>query len=101
EYEPPSNIKRLSERWKVEIPKYYRGVGCRKCRNTGYIGRIAIHEMFLPNETVLDAITEGVTIKKLRKMAIDNGMLPLHLDGVEKVKAGITTMEEILRVNSA
>ncbi len=100
EYEPPSNIKRLSERWKVEIPKYYRGVGCRKCRNTGYIGRIAIHEMFLPNETVLDAITEGVTIKKLRKMAIDNGMLPLHLDGVEKVKAGITTMEEILRVNS-
>jgi type II secretory ATPase GspE/PulE/Tfp pilus assembly ATPase PilB-like protein len=84
----------------VEIPKYYRGLGCRKCRNTGYIGRIAIHEMFLPNEMILDAITEGVTIKKLRKMAIENGMVPLYLDGVEKIKAGITTIEEILRVSN-
>ncbi|MBW8035522.1 MAG: type II/IV secretion system protein [Planctomycetes bacterium] len=100
EYEPASNIKRLAERWKVEVPKYYRGVGCRKCRNTGYIGRIAMHEMLLPNETVLDAITEGVTMKKLRKMAITSGMVPLHLDGVEKVKAGITTMEEVLRVSN-
>jgi len=100
EYEPASNIKRLADRWKVEIPKYYHGLGCRKCRNSGYNGRIAIHEMFIPNETILDAITEGITIKNLRKMAIDNGMLPLYLDGVEKIKAGITTMEEILRVNN-
>jgi type IV pilus assembly protein PilB len=100
EYDPPSNIRCLPERWEIEIPKYYRGLGCRKCRNTGYIGRIAIHEMFIPNETILDAITEGVTVKGLRTMAIENGMLPLYLDGVEKVKAGITTMEEILRISN-
>jgi type IV pilus assembly protein PilB len=100
EYDPPSNIRHLSERWDIDVPKYYRGLGCRKCRNTGYIGRIAIHEMFVPSEAILDAITEGVTVKKLHTMAIENGMLPLHLDGVEKVKAGITTMDEILRISN-
>jgi type II secretory ATPase GspE/PulE/Tfp pilus assembly ATPase PilB-like protein len=84
--------------WSGKEPSFYRGLGCKKCRNTGYIGRIAIHEMFVPDDKILDMITEDIPLKRLRAEAIKNGMVPLHLDGVEKVAAGITTVDEILRV---
>lgn len=100
EYHPPGNLRKIVEKWDIEIPTYYRGLGCRKCRNTGYIGRIAIHELFVPNEEILDLIATEGSIKDIRQGAYSNGMLPLHYDGLEKVKAGITTLEEILRVTN-
>jgi len=98
EYEPSHSIRRTVQEWSGKEPTFYRGLGCKKCRNTGYIGRIAIHEMFVPDDRILDLITEGIPLKKLRIEAIKNGMAPLHLDGIEKVAAGITTIDEILRV---
>jgi type II secretory ATPase GspE/PulE/Tfp pilus assembly ATPase PilB-like protein len=71
-----------------------------KCRNTGYLGRIAIHELFVPDENVLDMITQGVSLKALQLAARDIGMAPMHIDGIEKIKAGITTIDEILRVTN-
>ena len=47
---------------------------------------------------VLDMITQNIPLKQLRTVAVENGMVPLHIDGVQKVKAGITTIDEILRV---
>jgi type IV pilus assembly protein PilB len=99
-YEPPTGIKKTVEKWVGKIPKFYRGMGCKKCRNTGYLGRIAIHELFVPDENILDMITQGITLKALRAAAAKNGMVPLHVDGIEKVKAGITTIDEILRVTN-
>jgi type II secretory ATPase GspE/PulE/Tfp pilus assembly ATPase PilB-like protein len=75
-------------------------MGCRKCRNTGYLGRIAIHELFIPTEEILDQIAQNITLKQLRAAALANKMIPLHIDGVQKVAAGITTIDEILRVTS-
>ncbi len=99
EYEPTSSIRKTVRNWSEgEDIKFYRGLGCKKCRNTGYVGRIAIHEMFAPDDRMLDMVTEGIPLKALRNAAIENGMIPLHLDGIEKVKAGITTIDEILRV---
>jgi type IV pilus assembly protein PilB len=98
--EVSTSIRNAVEKWAGPIPSFYRGIGCRKCRNTGYLGRIAIHELFVPDEEVLDMITQNATLKDLRKTAIEKGMVPLHMDGVEKVKAGITTIDEILRVTS-
>ncbi|AQT68911.1 Type II traffic warden ATPase [Anaerohalosphaera lusitana] len=100
EYDAPSNIRKVLDRWGVEDQRFYRGVGCRKCRNTGYVGRIAVHELFAPKAEILDRVTQGITLKELRKLAVEQGMVPLHLDGVEKVKAGITTIDEILRVTN-
>jgi type IV pilus assembly protein PilB len=100
QYEPNHGIRRTVKEWTGEDITFYRGIGCKKCRNTGYIGRIAIHEMFVPDDKILDMITEHVPLKQLRAAAIENGMEPLHLDGIEKVKAGITTIDEILRVAS-
>ncbi len=100
QYQVPANIRKVVEKWNVEIPAFYRGLGCRKCRNTGYIGRIAIHEMFVPDEEILDMIATEKSVKDIREAALANGMVPLHFDGIEKVKAGITTLGEILRVTN-
>ena len=97
EYEPPASIRKVVEKSGIETPEFYRGVGCKKCRNTGHVGRIAIHELFVPNEEILEMINEHQSLKKLRAKAITNGMVCLQSDGIEKVKAGIISIEEVLR----
>lgn len=97
QYEPPHSIRKTIEKWTGTTPVFYRGIGCKKCRNTGYSGRIAIHELFVPDDRVLDMITQSVPLKSLYAAAVENGMVPLHLDGIQKVAAGITTIDEILR----
>lgn len=97
-YEPSHSIRRTVTQWAGEEFDFFRGMGCKKCRNSGYIGRIAIHELFIPDDKILDMITQDVPLKKLRLAAVENGMAPLHIDGIQKVKAGITTIDEILRV---
>ena len=97
EYEPPVSIRKSVENTGGEIPKFYRGVGCKRCRNTGYAGRIAIHELFVPDDEVMELINDHVSTKKLRSKALEKGMVPLYADGIEKVKAGIVSIEEVLR----
>jgi type IV pilus assembly protein PilB len=97
EYEPASSIKRAVENLCGKVERFYRGVGCKKCRNTGYAGRIAIHELFVPDEEIKDMINSRTTLKKLRTKALQKGMVPLQLDGIEKAKAGIISIEEVLR----
>ena len=53
--------------------------------------------MFVPDDKILDMITQSIPLKTLRTAAVENGMVPLHLDGLQKVAAGITTIDEILR----
>jgi len=101
EYEPPPSIRKAVEGLGGEVEKYYRGVGCKKCRNTGFAGRIAIHELFVPDEDIMEMINEGLGLKKLRHKTLENGMVPLVMDGLEKVKAGIVAVEEVLRTTQA
>lgn len=97
EYEPHASLKRFVEKLSDEPITFHRGVGCKKCRNTGCLGRIAIHELFVPNEEVKEMINRECTLKELKDAAIKNGMVPLQLDGLEKVRAGIVAIEEVLR----
>ncbi len=97
EYEPPASIRKTVEAAGGEVAKFYRGVGCRKCRNTGYAGRIAIHELFIPDDEMSEMINERISTKKLRAKALETGMVPLQHDGIEKVRAGIVSIEEVLR----
>jgi len=98
EYEPPLSIRKMVEKLNGEVEKFYRGVGCKKCRNTGHLGRIAVHELFVPAESIMEMIYERASLKKLREKALKNGMIPLVMDGIEKVKAGIVAIEEVLRM---
>ncbi len=94
----PSNIRRLVSGLGFSVTKEYRGIGCRKCRNTGYLGRIALHELFVPDVELLEMISDGCSSKELKTKAIELGMRTLLEDGFEKVEAGITTAEEVIRV---
>lgn len=77
-----------------------RGTGCRECRGTGYKGRCGIFEIFPLSTQLKSMIAEGKTIDELRQVAIREGMTTLREDAWKKIRAGITTYEEALRVTS-
>jgi type IV pilus assembly protein PilB len=99
-YEPVVNIRRAVERVAGEVETFYHGMGCSKCRNSGYSGRIGIYELLVPNEALRDKITIAPSITELRALAISSGMVTLRDDGMAKVKAGITTVEEVFRATA-
>ena len=77
---------------------FYFGKGCSECSNTGYKGRTGIYELMVIDDSLSSLIVSGADRGKLEKQALANGMITLKVDGLEKVKKGITTIEEILRV---
>jgi type IV pilus assembly protein PilB len=99
-YEPVVNIRRAVERVAGEVQTFYHGVGCSKCRNSGFSGRIGIYELLVPNDALRDKITVAPSITELRALAISSGMITLRDDGMAKVKAGITTVEEVFRATA-
>lgn len=77
---------------------FYRGEGCGHCRQTGYSGRIAVHEMLLPDLNVRDAVLKNATTQVLREVSIEStGLVTLFENGIYKAAKGITTIEEVLR----
>jgi type II secretory ATPase GspE/PulE/Tfp pilus assembly ATPase PilB-like protein len=82
------------------IETIYRGEGCPKCRKTGYAGRIGVFELFVPDDELLDAISRGATLQELRRLAEAAGYTTLRSDGLEKVRAGLTTVEELISATS-
>lgn len=75
-----------------------KGKGCKICLDTGFKGRIGIFELMLPNEEIKKLTTGKASSDEIRKAAVNVGMQLLHEDGQRKVKEGITTKEEVLRV---
>lgn len=85
--------------WKVAVPaKIYRPVGCLECRNTGYLGRHGLYEILVLSESVKERITGQCNLQELRRQAMKEGMRTLRLSGAQKVAAGLTTVEEVMRV---
>ncbi|CAN7222422.1 ATPase, T2SS/T4P/T4SS family [Acidovorax sp. LjRoot129] len=76
----------------------YRAVGCSECRQSGYKGRTGIHELLMLDEPVRRAILEGRDANALHSIAAGNGMLSLYEDGLRKVAAGVTSLDELARV---
>ena len=78
---------------------FHKGVGCRRCRNTGFSGRLGVHEVLLVTDDLRDAIVADAAISELRRIANLNGMITLRHDGFRKVREGITTLEEVFRTS--
>lgn len=85
----------------MKIENITRGNGCSSCNMTGYKGRIAIHEILVMNEEMKKVILNDEPISKLRELAVRNKTIFLVDDGLLKVKQGLTTTEEVLRVSIA
>jgi type IV pilus assembly protein PilB len=88
--------------WPLEyLPRpttLWRAVGCRNCGNTGYRGRLAVTEVMPVGEEIEHLTVTRAPASQIRKVAIADGMVPLRVDGLRKAVAGVTTMEEVVRV---
>jgi type II secretion system protein E len=76
----------------------YKGSGCDKCLNTGYFGRTGIYELLTINESLRKLIMQRARIGVIKSVAKEDGMRTLRDDGWEKVKAGLTTIDEVIKV---
>ncbi|HEY1078637.1 MAG TPA: type IV-A pilus assembly ATPase PilB [Bdellovibrio sp.] len=79
--------------------KIFRGRGCSNCNNTGIKGRAAIYELMLMNEKMKEAVLKGASTGQLRYLAREQGMRTLRRSALLKLKAGITTIEEVLNAS--
>jgi type II secretory ATPase GspE/PulE/Tfp pilus assembly ATPase PilB-like protein len=82
----------------IATAKFWRGRGCEECRQLGYQGRMGIYELLILNESLRPLILNRAPASTIAQRAIEFGMRTLRTDGWNKVKAGLTTIEEVLRV---
>jgi type II secretory ATPase GspE/PulE/Tfp pilus assembly ATPase PilB-like protein len=82
----------------ISTAKFWHGVGCEDCRQLGYQGRKGIYELLILNEAMRPLILNHAPATTIAQKAIEHGMRTLRTDGWTKVKAGETTIEEVLRV---
>jgi len=78
----------------------FEAIGCDACMNTGFMGRVAIYEILQVSETLRHAIHDGKGLPSLRRLAKKENVLSLRQDGARHVAAGLTTIEEVLRVST-
>ncbi|MEM6258497.1 MAG: GspE/PulE family protein [Planctomycetota bacterium] len=82
-----------------EITGALKGTGCKKCRQSGYAGRMGLYEIFVPNAQCMDAVSKGASLQEIRMLAGQgSNYITLKEDGITKVMAGMTTLEEVFKV---
>jgi len=91
------NSNSLTHRLK-DGQKLFRGNGCTACGGTGYAGRLCINEILVADDEIREAILHKAPAIEIRKIAVKNGMTTMLEDGMRRVEAGETTIEEVLRV---
>ncbi|MGE4285840.1 MAG: type II secretion system ATPase GspE [Phycisphaerae bacterium] len=80
---------------------FYKGIGCEKCFGTGYRGRLGIYELMLVNEELREMVSDNRPAGVLKKLALEQGLKTLRMDGALKVISGETTIQEVLRVTQS
>ena len=95
---PPEWINQLQlEPGQLDSAAFFKGKGCKRCRHTGYCGRMGIFEMLMINKSLRELITEEASTLDIRRKARQSGMKTLRESGVRAIFAGATTVEEVLK----
>ena len=81
--------------------KFYKGTGCNRCHNSGYKGRMALHEVLIVTDPLRDLVIDGVSSTQMKTAAIAEGMVTLRQIGIRKIREGLTSIEEVLAVTMA
>lgn len=81
----------------AQTATFMKGKGCGNCNKSGYRGRQGIFELMMITSKIRELIFKNVASTEIRKVAVSQGMSTLYVDGIRKVMAGITTMEEVYR----
>ncbi|MFV1991090.1 MAG: GspE/PulE family protein, partial [Acidimicrobiales bacterium] len=103
-YEPSAEALRLAgwpDNWSLDNRSFSQPTGCRKCDESGYGGRFAIHEVMPISDAIARIILERGAVMDIQRTAIEEGMLTLRQDGLAKASQGRTSLEEITRVTPA
>ena len=82
----------------VKTQKFYKGAGCSECHMGGYAGRVGLYEVLEVTEKIRQLTSDKSSADLMQKTAIDEGMITMAQDGINKVAAGLTTIDEVLRV---
>jgi type IV pilus assembly protein PilB len=98
EFEPSAEMKEFLTLQGFTSEKTFRGMGCDRCRKTGYAGRLGIYELMVMDDSLRDVITRNPDVTQLRKLCRERGLVTLRQDGFDKAMKGLTTVDEILRV---
>ena len=88
----------MFDEWGDDVPELFKPGGCSRCSNTGYRGRLALHELMIVSEEIERMAVDQATTERIAKVAVEQGMRPLRQDGLLKARRGQTALEEILRV---
>jgi type II secretory ATPase GspE/PulE/Tfp pilus assembly ATPase PilB-like protein len=89
---------RTASNWSDDIPSLtMKGTGCDKCNGTGYKGRAGIYEVMALSPELRRLILRGGSVAEIRDQAVEDGMLTLRMDGIVKIKKGVTTLEEVIK----
>ncbi len=96
--EPAEMPEDIVKKYNLSKRDIFQARGCEYCRNTGYSGRVAIHELLLINQEIRQLITESGDISKIQEAGKKTGMQTLTEDGIEKVIEGTTSIEEVISV---
>jgi type IV pilus assembly protein PilB len=97
---PPDVVEKVFSRESRDI-YFFRGKGCARCGNSGYAGRVAIHEMILVDKETRIMIARGGSVSEIQEYARKAGFQSMRYDGIKKVLRGFTTIEEVFRVTAA
>lgn len=82
-----------------QITETLQGIGCKKCRNTGFAGRMGLYEIFVPDAACMDAVSKGASLQEIRMLASQgSSYVTLKEDGITKMMAGLTTLQEVFKV---
>ncbi len=101
QYSPPPELRAFIQDKMgrtISEQKFYHGKGCGECNNSGYRGRVGIYELLAVTNAIRQLITKKVSAEEIEKVAVQEGMVKLLDDGFNKVSAGTTSVEEIIRI---
>lgn len=97
-YEVPEHMRKYVENSGVGQEELFHATGCDDCRGSGYVGRVGIYELLVIDDRFRDMINKDSSVSNMRRVFHESGQPSLFDDGIKKVKQGVTTIEEVLRV---
>jgi type II secretory ATPase GspE/PulE/Tfp pilus assembly ATPase PilB-like protein len=97
-YQVPEHMRKCVERSGIKPEEILHGTGCDYCRGSGYLGRMGIYELLIVDDKFRDMINQDASVSSMRRVFRESGQPTLFDDGINKVKRGVTTIEEVLRV---
>lgn len=100
-YKAPDNLGKYIAQAEIQSERLFHGKGCDECRNSGYFGRTGIYELLVVNEQFKEIINKDCSASYIKATFEKTGAATLYKDGMEKVRKGITTLDEVLRVTEA